>query len=225
MKIKASLIKQEAEIEATENEVKSFFNGIVPDFVKETGGILSDTVRFWRWKNQVAIVLKAKKILEEKGLSKQAVPLKVLVPLLEAASLEEEESMQTKWANLLANAVSGSLDITPNYIEILKELSPIEALILDRLYDEALKQPNSQARKKLQFSKEKIAQWLSISSDKADLMVENLFRLNLCRMPGSEGVSFGENLRAAINTTEIFELTTTGYEFVKACKAPENVKT
>lgn len=224
MKAKASIVKQEAEIEATENEIKAFFNGIIPDFVKQSGGILSDTVRFWRWKNKVSIISKTQKVLEKNGLGKQKVPLKILVPLLEGASLEEEESMQVRWANLLANAVSGSVEVTPSYVEILKELSPTEVLLLDRLYSEASSEPDYKERLTRVFDKQKICAWLSISSEKFDLMIENLFRLNLCRMPGSTSMTFGENMRVAVHTTDRFEFTTTGFYFVKTCKEPNNEK-
>ena len=223
MKVKTSLIKQEAEVEATENEIKAFFNGVVPDFVKQTGGILSDTVRFWRWKNQVAIVLKAKKVLEEKGLNKQAVSLKVLVPLIDASSLEEDKSMQAKWANLLANAISGVMEIKPNYVAILKELSPVEVLVLDKLYDAVIVETDLKKRFLMQFSKEKIVEWLKLGEDTTNLLIENLFRLNLCRMPGSTGMTFGENMRVAVITTDVFEITATGFDFVRACRTPQKI--
>lgn len=55
MKAKISVANQRAEVEATNKEIESFFKSIMPDFVQEGGGILTDTVRFWRWKNQVFI--------------------------------------------------------------------------------------------------------------------------------------------------------------------------
>lgn len=218
MKAKGSLAKQEAEIEVSENEIKSFFDGIIPDFVKEGGGIIADTVRFWRWHNQVKIVKKAKQILEDNNLDKNKVPLKVLHPLLESSSLEEDESMQGKWSNLLANAIAGTQRVTPNYIEILKELSPIEALILDKLFDESLKPREKTGT--LQFSKQKICEFIGMSSEEADIMVQNLYRLGLCREPGSTGITFGES-RVALRTTEIFELTSLGEAFIKACREPK----
>lgn len=51
MKVKGSLTKQEAEIEVNKDEISSFFDGVIPEFVKQGGGILSDTVRYWRWIN------------------------------------------------------------------------------------------------------------------------------------------------------------------------------
>lgn len=222
MKAKLSVTKLEGEIEASKEEAEGFLNGIVPNSIKELGGILTDTVKYWRFKNQVSIIKKAKNVLDENNLSKQNVPLRTLVPLLEGASLEEKESMQARWANLLANAVSGAMDVTPSYVEILKELSPVEVLLLDKLYDEASKEPDYRKRLSLNFDKQKICAWLSISSEKFDLIIENLFRLNLCRMPGSTGMTFGENMRVAVNTTDLFEFTATGFDFVKACKEPIN---
>src|SRR3972149_6449098 len=114
MKANYSLTDHKAEIEATQKEVSDFFGGIIPDFVKEGGGILTDTVRFWRWKNQVRLIKKAEKIIEDNNLTKQQIPLKVLAPLIENPPIQEKGSMQKKRANLLANAVSGQVNVTPN---------------------------------------------------------------------------------------------------------------
>lgn len=212
----------DASFELETKEVKEFLDIITPDFVKEFGGILGDSVRNWRFRNEIKILKNTKELVKRTGLDFNKIPLKVLVPLMEASSLEEEETMQNRWSNLLANALLGKIEITPNYVEMLKELSSIEVQILDKIYSEA-SQKNPQERKNLQFSKDAIIQLLSISSDQAELIIENFYRLNLCRMPGSTGISFGENLRAAVNTTEVFELTSTGFEFVKACREPMNV--
>ncbi len=219
MKAKVSLTKQEAELEASENEVKAFFDGIIPDFVKEGGGIITDNVRFWRWQNQVRIVKKAKQILEDNNLDKQKIPLKVLHPLLESSSLEEDESMQGKWSNLLANAAASTHKVTPNYIEILKELSPIEAKVLDTIYDESTRPRDN--KNILQFSTQKICEYFGIPAEESEVMVQNLYRLGLCSEPGSTGMTFGE-ARVALRTTDIFEITSLGVAFVKACREPQH---
>ncbi len=216
MKAKASLIKQEAEIEANESEVRAFFNGIVPDFVKETGGILSDTVRFWRWKNQVNIIKKAQEKIKSSGLNKQQIPLKVLVPIIQNSSLEEDSNMQDKWANMLANAATGNQQVSPNYAAILNELSPLEVGILDRIYQEVNKELDYQKRREFQFDAVKLRSILGISEEKMDLIIENLFRLNLLQPPAGKGIMLGE-VPFALRTNKAFEFTTLGYEFVKAC--------
>jgi len=119
MKANYSLTDQKAEIEATQQEVSDFFGGIIPDFVKEGGGILTDTIRFWRWKNQVNIIKKVKGKVEKSGLDKKQVPLKILLPLIENSALEEEEIIQDKWANILANAITAQKEIKPNYAEMI----------------------------------------------------------------------------------------------------------
>lgn len=219
MKAKISVANQGAEVEATNKEIESFFKGIVPDFVQEGGGILTDTIRFWRWKNQVSIVKKAQKVIEDSGLDKQKSSLKVLVPLLSSGSLEEDEVLQTKWANLLANAVTGNVSVRPNYINILNELSSMEVILLDKIYDESNKETDYDKRRQLQYGKEQVCKAFSLTSDQFDLMVENLFRLGVCQSPGSTGIMFG-SARVALRTTDLFELTTLGSEFIKACRTP-----
>jgi hypothetical protein len=219
MKAKGSLLKQEAEIEASKEEIDSFFNGVIPEFVRQGGGILSDNVKFWRFKNQINIIKKAQKVIEDSGLEKQQVPLKVLTPLIESSSLEEDDGMQEKWANLLANAATGFSGIKANYVEILKELSPLEATILDNIFRAANTEIDYEKRKTMQFDKTKICQAFSLSSDEGDLIIQNLYRLGLCQPPGSSGMMFG-NERVGLQTTNIFELTTLGFHFIRACQNP-----
>lgn len=216
MKIKGSLQTQEAELEASKDEIAAFFDGVIPEFVKDGGGILSDTVKFWRFKNAVNIVIKSKTLITDSGLTKKEVPLKVLLPLLENATLEEEEQMQNKWSNLLANAITGAKNINPNYAEILKELAPLEVALLDKIFDE-IKEKSYEDRKNIQFSKNKICEIFDLSSEQADLIIENLYRLNLFQAPAGHGIAVGE-YKFALRTTEIFEFTTLGFKFVEACK-------
>jgi hypothetical protein len=65
--------------------------------------------------------------------------LATLVPLLEAASLQDDPTLAEKWAALLANAADplSRLDITPVYADILRQLSSQEVKVLDMLFNEA----------------------------------------------------------------------------------------
>jgi hypothetical protein len=217
MRAKISITEQNAEIEASQEEVSAFLEKVIPNFVLESGGILSDTVRFWKWKNQINIIKKAKSIVENSKLDKKQVPLKILLPIMENSSLEEEAIIQDKWANILANAITASKDITPNYAEILKELSVLEVVILDKLFDKSNKENDYEKRKQLQFSKQKTSEIFKLSSEQADLIIENLYRLNLCQAPAGHGIAVGQ-YKFALRTTEVFEFTTFGYYFVQACK-------
>jgi len=160
---------------------------------------------------------KVKKKIEQSGLQKKQIPLKVLVPILEHSSLEEDSDLQDKWANMLANAISGNKKISPNYVAILSELSSVEVGLLDKLHNEASQIPDYDKRKNLQFGRENICKILSIEVQVADLIIENLIRLGLCQSPAGSGISVG-NYKFALRTTEIFEMTSLGYEFVSVCK-------
>jgi hypothetical protein len=65
--------------------------------------------------------------------------LDVLQPLLEGASVQENDEFQERWANLLANAADPrkANPVQPAFISMLKDLSPREAKSLDVLFKTA----------------------------------------------------------------------------------------
>jgi len=205
-----------ADIQGSQDAINKFFQGIVPDFIRDGAGILSDQMKLWRFCKQVDIIKKAQAKIDASGLPKRQIPLKVLVPIIQNSSLEEDESMQNKWSNMLANAATGSVEISPNYAAILNELSAVEVSILEKIYGEVNKELNYTKRKELQFDTSKLKSMLSVSDEKMDLIIENLYRLNLLQAPAGHGIMVGE-YKYALRTTRIFEFTTLGYEFVRAC--------
>lgn len=67
---------------------------------------MRDQVRLYRYRRQLYCVQKAAKMAEAAGFTPNEVPSKLLFPLLEGASFEENEDLHTMWAALLANASS-----------------------------------------------------------------------------------------------------------------------
>lgn len=105
----------------------------------ELGSLFGDSIRFKRFKNQVKLVGKIKKIVEENNLSLKQINLKTLVPFIEYSSLEDEESLQDKWANLITNIASTEEDgLGSKLINTLNNLNSFETKILDNLYCEFL---------------------------------------------------------------------------------------
>lgn len=200
-------------------KAKEFAGKLVTPAIEEAGGILQDTVKYWRVKNQVKILLKAKKYFEKKGLDPQHVPLKVLVPLLENGSLEDDESIQDKWAALLANAADPdtSDSVSPTFPQILKELSPKEVALLDKIYDEIVSRPDDE-RFTIQFEKQKIVVHFRMPSEDFDVIVDNLSRLGLCQPPTTGGGMTFREYSVVIRTYDFFCITPLGYKFVKACR-------
>jgi hypothetical protein len=97
------------------------------------GGILAEPVRVFRFKRSVRLLEKVKHIAEESGIELKAVPTKTLLPILENASVEDDEGLHDRWAALLANAASPtSPRVPPSFVEILRQLSPRDACLLWR---------------------------------------------------------------------------------------------
>jgi hypothetical protein len=80
---------------------------------------------------------KAIPMIQEAGITPQAVPPKLLLPILEGASLEEDEDLHTMWAALLANAASPEHTerVRPGFIGTLRQMAPDEAALLKWISD------------------------------------------------------------------------------------------
>jgi hypothetical protein len=63
-------------------------------------------------------------------------PLNFAIDALEQGAMEPNDDLQDIWARLLANAVDATNEIQPRraYISIIKDLSPLDALILEKIY-------------------------------------------------------------------------------------------
>jgi hypothetical protein len=108
----------------------------------EVAELLRDQVRYIRWKVQVKTFKRASTFLDEQGIPATRVSMKLLLPILDLSSLEDEsdDAMIDRWAALLANAAVGTgrgATVLPSFPRILSELSPEEAVILDVLYADA----------------------------------------------------------------------------------------
>lgn len=72
-------------------------------------------------------------ILNIGAVTPETVADKLAVPILQAASLEDDETLQEKWAGLLASAADPASrdNVHPSFPELLRGLSPQEAKFLD----------------------------------------------------------------------------------------------
>jgi len=204
-------------------DVRRFLEKIVGPPLEELGGLLADHVRLFRFKKQVKILEKARKILLDKGINPRKVSLKTLVPILEEGSLEEDESMSDRWASLLATAAdpSSTISVQPSFPEILKELSPGEALILDVIFDlvisEAIPRDNWAFHG---ADGNSIRKAIHLSDEEFEIATDNLFRLKLCSPPSMtiKGIS-PPGRRFQLQMKEVICLTDFGFAFVSACRS------
>lgn len=118
------------------------FGGFISQYVEgsiEQGmGIFEDKLKYMRWERQVRLMQRAEQLSKEIGLTQptRSIPLKLAIPLLEAASLEDDDSLQDLWTHLLVNAANAEshINLQRAYIEILKQITSLEALVLQKIY-------------------------------------------------------------------------------------------
>ena len=154
--------------------IKSFLEKIAGPAAEEIGLMFQDKVKFYRLKNQLNILNKAKLYLDKNKIEPKPIPLRTLLALLEGASLEDNDYLADKWAALISNASSGSLNNEkhPSFPKVLMELSPIDAILYDEIYsmDDTIIWNNF----KPAFAKKH-----SLRIEDVSFSYENLFRLSL----------------------------------------------
>lgn len=228
-------------LDKSEALLKTLFG---PSF-DELGGMIADQVRIRRFKNQLKIFEKAQGILKEKNIDPQKVNLKVLAPLIEYSSLEEDESLQDKWSNLTSSILAGNEDILfqQQCVSVLSKLSSEEATLIDYLYGSLQRSkverkermisrgkppeeiPQRFAAELFPFSESRLAQKLNTDQEKFSFRITNLIILGLLKWETQVDVSAtGGGLEAEIDVevdvsnNDIFIFTHFGEKFVEMCK-------
>jgi hypothetical protein len=86
------------------------------------------------------VLSKAQEMLREAGIQPGGIPLKTMVPLLQYASLEEDESLQVRWAAMLANASREKVGVHPLFPQLLSRLSSRDVKFLEGVFGSAVRQ-------------------------------------------------------------------------------------
>jgi hypothetical protein len=142
IKAVSSAVEEVAKAGSKSMEVLQEFGGFISEFTRAplsaATGILADKLNYMRWENQQRLILRSREFLRQTGRSTpaQAVPMNFAIPLLEAASLEENNDLQDLWAILLVNAATSDRpnDRRRAYISILEQLTHLDAQILIKIY-------------------------------------------------------------------------------------------
>jgi len=123
------------------------------------------------------------------GREPQPVEPKLLLPLVQAASLETDESLTTYWAALLANAADPThqVIVQPGFIEVLRQLSPVDTQLLPILYH--TDKPYNTKPIIWALKSSDLLGMLGLDHDQVSLLVGNLMRLQLCQVVGELGMS------------------------------------
>jgi hypothetical protein len=121
-------------IEKGLDAAKGFLEKLITPAVEETGLLIKEHISYWRFKNQVKMLNKAQEYCAKNNISPKSISFKLLCPLLENASLEEEEILQDKWAILLSNLVDSEQNIENHVFPfLLGQISKEEFTALEKI--------------------------------------------------------------------------------------------
>lgn len=188
----------------------SFLNKVFGEACVEGGGILTDKVKAYRYKNWLKIQDNIQEIHKQRGVEGKLIPIKpsIGIPLLDAASLEDEPALQDLWAQLIANYTDPTKTVERRsaYITILKDLAPLDVKVLNYL-----------SSKIKNTSAEIISKNLSEYCDSIDLALCNLMRLQLVDI--SNRLYMDDNMSPnSISETSTYAISILGKELVRVCE-------
>jgi Abortive infection alpha len=140
----------------------------------------------YRIGNLAKILGKVKQMHAEVGIEPRVIPPRVSIPAVDAASVEDDETVQERWAALLANAADPQFqaNILPSFVEVLKQLTPEEARLLQHIY--------------------KVAEIEGVGEDA--ILIGNIAALSKCLTEAEDGTQpTGEN-RLALMSDDLIRL-------------------
>jgi hypothetical protein len=184
----------------------------------EVGLSLSDSVKVWRFKRQLRLLQEVKRLVEDSGKQIKPIATRLFFPVLEAASIEDDDEMQTRWAALLANEATNVGSVHPCYIDVLKQLSPDDARLLDKVCDWCEQSGRRQLFTEHLTRPREIERILKSGGDSLDNLVRlGLFQSNYDLDTGLN--RYGER-RIPTDLESWWELSDFAVRFVRGCRAP-----
>lgn len=114
-----------------------FIAPLIKGTLEQGIGIFQDKLSYIRWERLNRFIEKSNDKMMQLGIDEiqTPVPLKFMIPLLQGATLEEDDDLQDIWVNLLVNSICNEgIELKRVYIDILERLSPLEAKILNAVY-------------------------------------------------------------------------------------------
>lgn len=180
---------------------------------------------------------RAEQMLKEAGIQSGPVATKALVPLLQYASIEEGGYLQEQWAALLANAATAKpgAEHMPCFVEILRQLSPREALFVSVIFDHAAKMGPQGLRTHHDSPYTRSLGWcggiearelfnLFEAQDGYNQAVDNILRLGLIACEQGEIDELGQGLPSGSTQQDLYFLTMLGSDFVTVCRRPKKAE-
>jgi len=192
----------------------------------ELGGIWGDSLAVYRFKRRLRHLKRVQEMISDAGFEPQAVPLKLLVPILQNGSLEEDDTLQDKWAALLVNAAHDEGETLAIFVNILSQLSGRDARVLE-IIAKLARSFSPMSLVSLGKIIEEIGAEFPITQDRLSEHVDNLSALGLIELVEADG---GYRKREELEMEKIkygllpilgVRVQMLGYRFLAACQPPK----
>jgi len=198
-------------------------NKLLGPAASEVGLSWGDSMKVWRLNRQLRLLGEVQRMLDSASGQIKPIATRVFFPVLEAASIEDDDEMQTRWAALLANEATDVGSVHPSFIEIMKQLAPGDARLLDKIFDWC----ESKHTRTIEW-------WLvyprSERQQREDEALENLVRLGLVvtdyNLIGGDQhlklVGMSPQIVSTPKLKEDSQLSDLAVRFVQACRVPKS---
>ena len=221
------------------NLIERLFGGSV----EQIGGQWEDRLKVRRQIRQIKLMQKLDRAIEEAGIDAQPIPDAIWIPAIQEASLQDDETLQERWAWLLANASDSRrlFPMEPAFTAMLKELSPREVRFLDALISEldglASLELDETSLLRTFADLSRLEGFLTPAeqsdANTFEIMMDVLERNRIVsqhlKPPSISGKDIRMEARSAYDPSSIqledfesyYSLTRLGYMFIRACRKPK----
>ena len=207
-----------------------FLGRVLGTPVESAVGIVSDRLQYYRLEKFLDLMETAEASLKRRGITDlRSIPAKIALPLLEAATVEEDDDLHAIWARLLANALDPSKPAPKKmYVDLVSLLEPIDAKIFQFLGNQKWKlfkaswYPQSAIKDDVWpqgFAVSRLSKELEISEDMIKVSLLNLARCQLVLDELNAYLPDPDTSGPRVDHPKaIFRPTRLGWELFEACQ-------
>lgn len=207
-------------------ELSRFIGRVFGSAIEDIGAIAAQYTEYWKIRNALRLRDKLEEVIIERGHPKlRELPLRIGLPLLDAALNEDDDTIQKLWANLLASAMTENdvVSVMKPFVEVLKQLDVTDAETLNAYF-------HNQFRKHELYINESGKR----SPAEISLSLNNLERLGLIKIYDENVPNHDKDIfrvwyisredKSFPSFTVAASLTLFGYYFMSACTDGKTVR-
>lgn len=189
-------------------DARNYISQIVDFPGNQIAGVLVNRVDVWKFSNKVRVLSLARQYMEQNPFQIRKMSPDIFIPLLDEASLVEDERIAKMYASLIICFSNPEAfdKVHPSYPRVLGQLSKVDVRLLESMYG-GIQHGGYDFHDK-GFDLDTCCRLFQLSKEQAILSFQNLWRVGVCH----RGLGFD-----AISENMIV-FTGFGWQFLTACK-------